>query len=161
MVVSSTCSPFAANHMVPDCLCRPQHQLLAPSPKRGSNAPIGATGRGSWISGATMTPSLHHTGGDVATIARHYAVCSSLKAVLASARQCVIREPVFPRPCMAKNVAAQNVAVYMRGKKAATYSSKLSARLLSPRPTCNVSVPGGAATRAAENKHTPYDFLLV
>eukprot|EP00884_Botryococcus_braunii_P002648 jgi/Botrbrau1/12384/Bobra.0084s0007.1 len=76
------------------------------------------------------------SGGDVASIGRHYSVRNGLDAVLTSARQRVTREPTVPTPV---EVAVAQTSASTRWSRVATFTSTLLARHYSPLPTCSTS----------------------
>ncbi len=78
----------------------------------------------------------------MAIVGRHYSVRNGLDAVLTSARQRVPGKQLSVRLFLVRSVAVQTF-VFMHGKKAATSTSTLSARLLLPLPTSSTSFQVG------------------
>ncbi len=96
----------------------------------------------------------------MAIVGRHYSVTTGLDAVLTSARQRVTREPTYHTPVPGHERRRPDLRLHGWEEGRDLYVDVAGS---SPLTVVNLRhfVPGGAATRAAEDKETRYAVLLA
>ena len=149
--------PHLQQTMSPESFrCRLQYQLLIPIFQQGSQCPYCLRELDVWGDHAVHCTS----GGDVAIVGRHYSVRNGLDAVLTSARQRVTREPPFPTPVPGHERRRADLRLHGWEEGRDLYVDVVGS---SPLTVANLQhfVPGGAATRAAEDKQTRYAVVLA
>ena len=149
--------PHLQQTMSPESFrCRLQYQLLIPIFQERSQCPYCLRELDVWGDHAVHCTS----GGDVAIVGRHYSVRNGLDAVLTSARQRVTREPPFPTPVPGHERRRADLRLHGWEEGRDLYVDVVGS---SPLTVANLQhfVPGGAATRAAEDKQTRYAVVLA
>eukprot|EP00884_Botryococcus_braunii_P022649 jgi/Botrbrau1/9068/Bobra.0376s0038.1 len=148
--------PHLQQTMPPESFrCRIQYQLLIPIFHPGSQCPCCLRELDVWGDHA-----VHCTSGEnVALVGRHYSVRNGLDAVLTSARQRVTPEPAFPTPVPGQERSRADLRLHAWEEGRDLYIDIVGS---SPLTVANLQhfVPGGAATRAAQDKQTRYAVLL-